>query len=194
MIENLNSLDTKLFLYLNGKHNAFFDPIMYWASDKLFWIPFYTAIAALLIWHYKKRSIPIFLAIGILITLADQIASHLIKHTVKRLRPSHNSALEGLIHLSKAGPGGQYGFVSSHAANAFALAAFLFFILPKKFNWLKWILGFWALLVSYSRIYNGVHYPGDVIIAALVGIGLGYLMSKLYFFYKSKAEKQFSNV
>ncbi|EIJ39303.1 membrane-associated phospholipid phosphatase [Galbibacter orientalis DSM 19592] len=194
MIEKFSSLDTKLFLYLNGKHKAFFDPIMYWASDKLFWVPFYIAIAALLIWHYKKWSIPIFISIGILITLADQIASHLIKHMVKRLRPSHNPALEGLIHLSKAGPGGQYGFVSSHAANAFALASFLFFILPKKFNWLKWILGFWALLVSYSRIYNGVHYPGDVIVAALLGIGLGYSISKLYFFYIKKTAKQPFNV
>jgi len=146
MIENLNSLDTKLFLYLNGKHNAFFDPIMYWASDKLFWIPFYTAIAALLIWHYKKRSIPIFLAIGILITLADQIASHLIKHTVKRLRPSHNSALEGLIHLSKAGPGGQYGFVSSHAANAFALAAFFIFHFTKEIQLVKMDIGLLGII------------------------------------------------
>ncbi len=187
MIEKLNSLDTKIFLYLNGQHNSFFDPIMYWASDKLFWIPYYAFIAVLLVWYYKKQSIPIFISIGVLITLADQIASHLIKQTVKRLRPSHEPTLEGLIHLSKAGPGGQYGFVSSHAANAFALAAFLIFILPKKFNWLKWILGFWALFVSYSRIYNGVHYPSDVIVAALIGILLGFLISKLYFSYKPKS-------
>ena len=159
---------------------------MYWASDKLFWGPFYIFIAALLILHYQKRSIPIFLSIGVLIAMADQIASHLIKQIVKRPRPSHEEALEGLIHLSKAGPGGHYGFVSSHAANAFALASFLFFILPKKFNWLKWILGSWALLVSYSRIYNGVHYPGDVLVAALIGMLLGFLISKLYFLYLLK--------
>lgn len=142
MLEKLNSLDTALFLYLNGKHNAFFDPIMYWASDKLFWVPFYILIAILLVWFYKKQSIPIFISIGVLITLADQIASHLIKPMVKRLRPSHEPDLQGLVHLSEAGPGGQYGFVSSHAANAFALVVFLFFILPQKFNWLKYILIF----------------------------------------------------
>lgn len=193
-MEELKSLDTELFLYLNGQHNAFFDPIMYWASDKLFWVPFYVLLAILLVWHYKKQSIPIFISIGVLITLADQIASHLIKQTVKRLRPSHEPALEGLIHLSKAGPGGQYGFVSSHAANAFALASFFIFILPKKFNWLKWILGFWALLVSYSRIYNGVHYPGDVIVAALIGIVLGFLISRLYFFFIEKFSKTRNDV
>jgi undecaprenyl-diphosphatase len=105
-----------------------------------------------------------------------------------RLRPSHEPVLQGLIHLSKAGAGGRYGFVSSHATNAFALLTFLFFALPKNFNWLKWILVFWAILVSYSRIYNGVHYPLDVIAAAILGILLGLLLFKIYsrfLFYKS---------
>ncbi len=176
MLEKIKQLDTELFLYLNGKHNDFFDIIMYWASDKLFWIPFYVLIIFLLIREYKKQSIYILISIGILITLCDQIASHLIKNTVKRLRPSHEIFLEGIIHLSKAGPGGQYGFVSSHSANAFGLATFLILLFPKKYNPLKWILGFWAFLVAYSRIYNGVHYPTDVIVAALIGILLAILI------------------
>lgn len=89
MLEKIKQLDTELFLYLNGKHNDFFDIIMYWASDKLFWIPFYVLITFLLIRVYKKQSIYILISIGILITLCDEIASHLIKNTVKRLRPSH---------------------------------------------------------------------------------------------------------
>ena len=185
MLEKIKSLDTQLFLYLNSKHNAFVDPVMYWASDKLFWIPFYLLIAILLVKQYKKQCIPIFISIALLITLADQTASHLIKNSVQRLRPSHESALQGLIHLSEAGAGGTYGFISSHAANAFALTAFLFFILQKNFNWLKVILIPWALLVSYSRIYNGVHYPLDVLVAMLLGIILGWLISKLYFRFNS---------
>lgn len=185
MIEKIKSIDTELFLYLNSKHNGFFDVIMYWASDRLFWIPFYAIIAFLLIRHYKKQSIPIFISIAILITLSDQIASHLIKNYVQRLRPSHEPALQSLIHFSEAGAGGQYGFISSHAANAFALTVFLFFILDKKFNWLKWILILWAVFVSYSRIYNGVHYPLDVLVAMLLGIILGWLISKLYFRFNS---------
>lgn len=121
------------------------------------------------------------LAIGILIALCDQTASHLIKQAVKRLRPSHEPALENLIHLSEAGPGGQYGFVSSHAANAFGLGTFLILILPKQFNWLKWTLLFWACLISYSRIYNGVHYPSEVIVGGIIGILYGYLVAMLLF-------------
>lgn len=190
MLEKIKQLDTDLFLYLNGKHSAFFDTVMYWASDKLFWIPFYLIIVVLLIREYKKKSVYILISIGILITLCDQIASHLIKNAVKRLRPSHEPLLDGLVHVSKAGPGGQYGFVSSHSANAFGLAAFLILLLPKKYNPLKWILGSWAFLVAYSRIYNGVHYPSDVIVAALIGIVLAVFIFKLYGqFQKKYADK-----
>lgn len=185
-MEKIKQLDTALFLYLNGKHNAFFDPIMYWASDKLFWVPFYALIVFLLVREYKKQSLYVLLSIGILVALCDQIASHLIKNAVKRLRPSHEPALNHLIHLSDAGPGGQYGFVSSHSANAFGLATFLILLLPKKYNPLKWVLVFWACLVAYSRIYNGVHYPSDVIVAALLGITLGYAVVKVYNYKFSK--------
>jgi len=176
MIERLNRLDTELFLWLNGRHNAFFDPIMYWASHKLFWIPFYGFLLYIIIREYKKRSVYILAAIALLITLCDQTASGLLKQLVKRPRPSHEAALDGLIHLSKAGPGGQYGFVSSHAANAFGLAVFLMLLFPKRYNALKFILGLWALLVAYSRIYVGVHYPGDVVVAALIGSAIAWFV------------------
>ncbi|WP_417873865.1 phosphatase PAP2 family protein [Xanthomarina gelatinilytica] len=178
-MDKLKNIDSELFMFFNGKHNAFFDVIMYWASDKLFWFPLYFILLLIIIKLYKKKSIGVLIAIGILITLCDQTASHLIKNTVKRLRPSHEPALENLIHLSEAGPGGQYGFVSSHAANAFGLATFLILLLPKQFNWLKWAILIWAILVSYSRIYNGVHYPSDVIVAAIIGILYGYLVKML---------------
>jgi undecaprenyl-diphosphatase len=186
MIEKLNRLDTELFLWLNARHNSFFDPIMYWASHKLFWIPFYAILLFIIIREYKKKSIYILASIALLITLCDQTASHLIKQSVRRLRPSHEPALEGIIHLSKAGPGGQFGFVSSHAANAFGLAIFLILLLPKKYRALKWILLFWATLVAYSRIYVGVHYPGDVIAAGILGAALAYCVYRLYFFITGK--------
>lgn len=192
MIDKLNELDTRLFLYLNGKHNAFFDPIMYWASHKLFWIPFYGFLLFIIIREYRKQSPYILISIAVLITLCDQTASHLIKKAVQRLRPSHEPALEGLVHLSKAGPGGQYGFVSSHSANAFGLAVFLVLLLPPRYRALKFILLFWACLVGYSRIYVGVHYPGDVIVAGLIGALLAYFIFLAYN-YLSKKNKPWRN-
>jgi len=181
-MEYLNALDTKLFLAINGLHNAFFDPIMYWFSDKLFWIPMYLLIVFLMIRQYKMRGLLMLLFVGILIALCDQTTSHLIKNAVHRLRPSHVPALAEMIHLSKAGPGGLYGFVSSHAANSFGLATFLFFVLDPKFKLLKYWLFIWAVLVSYSRIYNGVHYPGDVIVGSFIGCIFGYLLAKASFY------------
>lgn len=192
-MEFLKSIDTQLFLFLNGLHNAFFDQVMYWFSDKLFWIPLYLLIIFLMIRRYKMRGVLMLLFIGIVIALCDQTASGLLKNLVQRLRPSQDPALAGLVHLSKAGPGGLYGFVSSHAANVFGLATFLYFVLDKQFKWLKYCLFVWATLVSYSRIYNGVHYPGDVIVAILIGITYGYLIAKAYFaadVYLLKREQQ----
>jgi undecaprenyl-diphosphatase len=190
MIDYLKSIDTQLFLFLNGKHNLFFDPIMYWFSDKLIWIPMYVLIAFFVIKNYKTHGIIMLLFVGIVIALSDQTASHLIKNAVQRLRPSHEPALAGLIHLSKAGSGGMYGFVSSHAANVFGVATFLFFALENRFKLLKYWLFTWAVLVSYSRIYNGVHYPGDVIVAACIGAFIGWAMSKLFFYVENKRLKK----
>lgn len=180
MLEKLSALDTRLFLFLNSKHNGFFDPVMYWFSNKLFWFPFYGLLIYLLIRWYRKKSILILAGVAMLITLSDQLASHLIKNLVRRPRPSHAPALEGLVHLSKAGPGGMYGFVSSHAANSFALAVFLWLVLDHRHRWLKYIVVCWAFLVSYSRIYVGVHYPGDILCGGLLGAMLGYLLSIVY--------------
>lgn len=154
---------------------------MYWASNKFFWIPLYVLIIILLIKTYGKQSILIIISIVILITLCDQVSSHLIKDTlVKRLRPSHEPAFQNLVHLSDAGPGGSYGFVSGHAANSFALVTFLFLLFKNKYRWFIWILLSSAVIVSYSRIYNGVHYPFDVIGGAIVGVLLGLGTFNIY--------------
>jgi len=162
---------------------------MYWLSDKWIWVPMYVFMAYLIVKHYKMKGILIILTVGVVIALCDQTASHLIKHAVMRLRPSHEPSLVGLIHLSKAGPGGMYGFVSSHAANAFGLATFLYFVLDGRLRILKYWLFIWAILVSYSRIYNGVHYPGDVIVAAIIGTLIGWGMSKLFLYIENRRLK-----
>ena len=179
MLEYLIEIDRRLFLWINEKHNAFWDPIMYWASDQWIWIPLYVFLGYWLYRRYHRFAIYLGLCIALLITLSDQGSSHL-KDWVCRPRPSHEWRLAGQVHLSAAGPGGEYGFISSHAANCFALFVFLSLVLPRRDRPLKWLFLGWALFVCYSRVYNGVHYPGDVAGGILLGSLLGWAMSRLF--------------
>jgi undecaprenyl-diphosphatase len=112
---------------------------------------------------------------GLLIFLGDRSSVELFKNVFERLRPSHNPMLNGLVHLVD-GKGGQYGFVSSHATNCFAFATFSIFLLRSKFKLMLPLLLFWAVLVSYSRIYVGVHYPADLLGGAILGTVVGFFV------------------
>ena len=179
MLEYLQRLDEKLFLFLNGHHNGFFDVLMYFASDQYVWVPFYVFLAVYLFTRFRKIAFFYCFFMVLLVITTDQLSAGVIKDLVQRPRPSHVPALEHLIHLSPAGPGGLYGFTSNHAANTFGLAFFFVFTLPPGYKYLKLSLLSWAALVSYSRIYNGVHYPGDVLGGILVGLLSALLMAKL---------------
>jgi len=186
LFETIKNLDRNLFLFLNSHHNDQLDYAMAWLSDEYIWIPFYLALITLVIYYYRKDSWIILLALILLVTASDQL-SGLIKHTVCRYRPCHNSLLAGLVHTLK-GCGGLYGFVSSHAANTFALATFMTMLMKSRYEYAGWLLFAWAGAVSYSRIYLGVHYPADVLGGAFLGIVLGYSLFKLtnYFINKPK--------
>lgn len=152
------------------------DTVMVAVTGMWLWIPLYLLLAYLAIRQYGKRSIWIFLAVGLVVLCSDQLSAHVCKPLFHRLRPCFNPELEGLVHLPKGLPGGRYGFVSSHAANTFAVAAFLTPVLKKSWRWIGWVLYGWALLSSYSRIYVGVHYPGDVLAGAVLGILIGLIV------------------
>jgi undecaprenyl-diphosphatase len=170
MIEVLNDIDQHLLLWLNGHHSPFLDHVMFLVSGRFEWMPLYALIIALIIRRYRWKSLWILLAVIIMITLSDQLAN-LLKAGVKRLRPCKDPQIGHLVHLVNNYCGGTYGFVSGHAANSFALATFVSLLFRRKWATSGMIL--WAALVSYSRIYLGVHYPGDVIGGALLGMLLG---------------------
>ncbi|MFU8844385.1 MAG: phosphatase PAP2 family protein [Bacteroidales bacterium] len=177
MIEQLKHWDEQLFLFFNGYHNEFWDFVMYWASEKYIWIPLYALFFYLLLKHFQKHAIPIILLVIVLIFLTDQ-SSVWIKNSVERLRPCHEPELDGMVHLVKEKCGGAYGFISSHAANHFGIAVFLSLIFNKKIRFITSLLILWAIFVSYSRIYLGVHYPGDLLSGAIVGILSGWIVFK----------------
>ncbi len=163
-------LDRTLFLFLNSLHTPFLDRVMWGLSTRTVWIPFYVLIVWLLAAKYGKRVwIPLVL-VPVLVVLTDQ-GSNLIKNLVERPRPCHEPALEGMVHIVRGRCGGMYGFVSAHASNTFGIAAFTIPLLRKK--WFTWTVIIWAVAVSYSRIYLGVHYPGDVLGGALLGLAAG---------------------
>ena len=188
------NFDTELFLFLNGLHADWLDPVMTFISGKLTWTPFYLVLLYLVIKNYKKQSILIILGIILLIVCSDQISSGIFKPLFERPRPCHNEAIKDLVYLPNGHCGGAYGFISSHACNVFALAVFMTNILKRYYRKIGWVMFVWASLVAYSRIYMGVHYPGDVIVGAAVGAIIGWLMFKAYRLWRMTNDKgQMSN-
>lgn len=181
------SLDQSIFLFLNSLHNSAADFLFYWISDRFIWIPLYIILVFFLIKKWKKRVIPILVALILCVTLTDQTCN-VIKKSVERPRPSHELALSGQVHLV-AKPdgtlysGGPYGFPSSHAANSLTLALFVIFYLSDRRKWFVILMLTWSLLLSYSRIYLGVHYLGDILVGWCVGLFWAFffrwLLSKL---------------
>ena len=179
-MEALSNIDTEFFLFLNGLHTSWLDKVMIAVTQMWVWIPLYLLLIYWTVKQYGKRCWWIFLAVGIVVLCSDQLSAHVCKPLFQRLRPCYNADLQDLIYLPKGMAGGRYGFVSSHAANTFAVAAFLTPALRKDRNWMGIVLYLWAFISSYSRIYLGFHYLGDIICGAVLGILIGLILWKVF--------------
>ncbi len=181
-MEELLHIDKETFLFLNNLGTPAWDGIWLAITDKWTSIPLYLLLLLLSARLLGlKKTLVLLVAVALTITACDQLANF-FKLGVGRLRPCHDPELSGLYRLVKASCGGKFGYFSAHAANSFAVAVFFSHLLRKSYSWLPWVLVLWAGIVSYSRIYIGVHFPLDVVSGALVGTFMGWLFFRLYIF------------
>ncbi len=187
MLEELIKYDKEVFLFLNNLGSETWDAFWLAATNKFVSIPLYLLLLVLIFkkYHWKTVIIIIFFIV-VMIAATDQLAN-VFKYGFERLRPCHDEEVLHLMRLVKSYCGGKYGYFSAHAANSFALATFFILLLKKHFRWLAFLLLVWAIVVSYSRIYIGVHFPLDAITGVSFGMLIGWLFfSILNFFFKDK--------
>lgn len=179
MIEALQSFDRWLLVAANTHRTPTLDTLMVFFTERLVWFPAYFVLLVMLAYLFGRRAWLLLPLLGASVALADGISSRLFKPYFARLRPCHDPDLSATLNLIN-GCGGQFGFMSSHAANAFALTVFMALVLPQRYRLAKWLLLGWALVVSYSRMYLAAHFPSDVLAGAVLGSLLAWGCATLF--------------
>jgi membrane-associated phospholipid phosphatase len=161
-------------------HNNFFDWLMPWLRNSLVWAPLYLFMIVFAVTNFKKNGWWWVLFALCTVTISDLVSSRLIKEHIIRLRPCNDPALADWLRVLVGYRPQSSSFTSSHAANHFALAAFVYTTLKLQFK--KWPAAFffWAFSICYAQVYVGVHYPLDVTAGAVIGILIGYLPGKFF--------------
>lgn len=178
-VERILPFEREFFLWLNNCHSPFWDSFMMIFTGKIIWIPLTLVMLFLICYKEKwKHTVLLLLAIILVAALCDQIAASIIKPMFERLRPTHHPDFENFVSIVRGYRGGQYGFVSNHAANAFGVS--VFFMLLFKYRPLTIATFTWAIVNSYSRIYLGVHFVSDIIGGAILGTAVGISIFCLY--------------
>lgn len=174
MLEQLSQWESGLFFFINGHHSPFMDVIMWTFSSRLIWLPLaYIVLFYMYCKENRKYWLMDVLLIVMLLTVCDQVSSGIMKHYFLRLRPSHDPNFAPFVRLLHGYAGGQYGFPSSHATNSFGVAFFTERIVrDKRFSFFIYLSAF---IISYSRVYLGVHFFSDIFVGAVIGLSFGYV-------------------
>ena len=173
----LIELDRNLTIAINDFGPDWLDAVMAFLSEVMVWVPLYLAVIAWTWWRHGWRKSLLLLGFAILTVIATDQISVLIKNTVCRLRPCEDPALAGIIHRMEPFQG-LYGFPSGHACNTFAFALLTSYIAQRR--WWPPVFFFWATIVTFSRIYDGMHFVGDCIAGALLGLAIAAVSILLF--------------
>ncbi len=169
--------DKALLVAMNNGHTELGNNVWWVVSQTSTWVPVLLVLTGIIVYRKRWEALWIVGGIAFAILLADQLSSSIIKPMVERLRPTHEPSLEGMVETVNGYEGGMYGFVSSHAANCFAVTMFLILLFQNSV--LSVTMVTWTLATCYSRVYLGVHYPGDIVCGAMIGILCGWLSYSL---------------
>lgn len=186
MLEFLNNLDGLILLFLNSFHTDFMDDFMKLFTGRYIWIPFYLALFGGLIRSFGIRRALIYLAaVGLAVAMADQLCAGVLRPMFCRLRPSNpENPISQFIVIVDGYRGGRYGFPLCHAANSMALAMAMSVICRNRK--ITYVVMGWTALNCYTRLYLGVHYPGDILVGLMTGAVIGVSCGKLASLYASR--------
>lgn len=187
---SLEKADQALFEQINGHWtNTFFDSLLPWMRTSEHWFAFYIALVGYLFYKWGWKAWKWLLTVAITVALSDQVSSFIFKPFVHRLRPCNDPALLNKVNLLIGTCPSSFSFTSSHAANHFSLAMFVFMSLQPLFKKYTYLFFVWAGIISYAQIYVGVHYPLDILAGTLIGLLMGYVGAIVYSKWMSVANK-----
>ena len=186
-IQRLVDIDKQVMLALNGSDSLYMDGVMKVYTSTAVWIPVAVVLLFVVLKNNSLRgSLLTILAVVLTIVACDQVSSHLIKPLVGRLRPCNDPSIMHLIDTVNGYRSGSYSFTSSHACNSFGIFTIVSLLIRNRTLSLSLLL--WAVINSFSRIYLGVHFPGDILCGALLGTALAGAIYAVYNFVRKKTE------